>query len=110
MGWPGRLPLILIGFLVGAATSLATVLLHQSWLWLTVAAVATLAVLLAAPPKGWVRLPFALGWVAIVIAAMLGRPEGDYVLGAERHGYAVLIGGLVVLICATLLSVTRSAK
>lgn len=104
-----RLLLVLIGFLLGAGTGLATLALHQSWLWLAVAAAATLAVLVALPHGAWMRLPFALGWTAIVLTAVLGRPEGDYVLGAELHGYAVLIGGLGVLIGAALLSVTRGA-
>lgn len=105
----GRLLLVLIGFLLGAGTSLATVALHQSWLWLALAAVATLALLVAPPRGGWLRLPFALGWTVIVLVAVLGRPEGDYVLGTEVHGYTVLIGGVGVLIGATLLSVTRGA-
>jgi hypothetical protein len=105
----GRLVLVLIGFSLGAGTSLATLALHQSWLWLAVAAAATLAVLLALPRGGWLRLSFALGWTVIVLAAVLGRPEGDYVLGAEGHAYTVLIGGLGVLIGATLLSVSRGA-
>ena len=106
----GRLMLVLIGFLLGAGTSLATLALHQSWRWLALAAAATLVVLLALPRGGWLRLPFALGWTVIVLVAVLGRPEGDYVLGAEVHGYTVLIGGLGVLIGATLLSVRRGAE
>jgi hypothetical protein len=105
-----RLLTIFGGLVAGFMTSLAAVALHQSWAWLTCAAMVTVLVLLSVPAGGWLRLPFALGWLLVVLAAMLGRPEGDYVLEAEPHGYAVLFGGVVVLVGAAVTSTARGAE
>ncbi len=94
-------------FLVGVITSLCVVALHQSWWWLGLAVIGTGAALLAPPDGGWLRIPFALGWDLVVVAAVLGKPEGDFVLSSDAGGYAVLVGGLAVLVGAVVTSMTR---
>ncbi|MGL5826175.1 MAG: DUF6113 family protein [Nocardioides sp.] len=105
-----RLAAVLAGLLAGVLTSLATIALHRSWWWLACAAVITTAALIRMPLGGWLRMPFAGGWVIVVVGAMVGRPEGDYVLAAEPHGYVVLLGGVAVLVGATVTSVSRGAE
>ena len=96
-----------LAFVVGVLTSLSVLALYQSWWWLGVALVGTIAVLVAPPDGGWLRIPFALGWVCVVVFGVLGKPEGDFVLASNARGYAVLVGGLAVLIGAALTSRTR---
>jgi hypothetical protein len=38
-----------------------------------------------------------LGWVLVLMLAVLGRPEGDYVVTATPRGYGLLAGGLGLL-------------
>ena len=42
---------------------------------------------------------YAVGWLAVLAVAVTGRPEGDFVLGSDLDGYALLVGslGLVVV-------------
>jgi hypothetical protein len=84
----------------GAATALATVLLHPLWWGLALSIAATLATLWALP-RGWLtRLPFALGWVALVAWMSPQRDEGDFVISSDSAGYALLGFSLVVLVVA----------
>ena len=67
-------------FVAGAATALAAVLLHHLWWGLLLAAAATVAAMVALG-RGWLtRLPFALGWVAVVAWMAPQRDEGDFVV------------------------------
>lgn len=97
----------ILAFAVGAITSLAVVALHQSWWWLALAVAGTCAASLAPPDGAWLRIPFALGWLCVVVAAVLGKPEGDFVLASDPRGYVVLVGGLAVLVGAAVTSRTR---
>jgi hypothetical protein len=84
----------------GAATALATVLLHPLWWGFLLSAAATLAALLALG-RGWLtRLPFALGWVALVAWMAPQRSEGDFVVSSDAAGYALLALALLVLVFA----------
>ena len=84
----------------GAATALATVLLHPLWWGLALAIAATLATLWALP-RGWfTRLPFALGWVALVTWMSPRRDEGDFVISSDSAGYVLLGFSLVVVVVA----------
>ena len=56
-----------------------------------------LATLVAVGPGPWTRLPFALGWVALLICLMPTRAEGDFVISADGTGLTLLALGLVVL-------------
>ncbi len=88
----------LLLFVVGAATSLATVALHARWWGLLLGAAATL-VSVHALPRGWLtRLPFGLGFAALVAVVAPTRPEGDYVISADVPGYGLLGLALVVVV------------
>ena len=84
----------------GAATALATVLLHQVW-WGFLLSIAATVTALVAVGRGWLtRLPFALGWVGVVAVATPQRPEGDYLVGSNTSGYLLLGFALLVLLFA----------
>jgi hypothetical protein len=90
-----------VGLLVaGAVTGVATVALHQLWWGLALAAVATIVTVAALPAGWWSRLPFVVGWNLMVGWLSLSRPEGDYLIGQDPQGYAVLGIGLVLLVVA----------
>ncbi len=89
--------------LVGAVTGVASLAVHdKSWPWFLLAVAAPLVTAVALRP-GWARVGFGLGWTAIVIVALLGRPEGDFVVAATGRGYSLLglTLGLVVLVLVT---------
>jgi len=89
-------------FVVGAATGLAAVALHEIWWGFLLAATTTVAVMLAIG-RGWLtRLPFALGWVALVGWMTPRRDEGDYIVSSDIAGYALLGFGWLVLMFALL--------
>ena len=96
--------------MAGAATGIGTVAVHQTWWWLALAVAATLAVLLASPPGLWTRVPFAVGYAGMVGLASVPRPEGDYLLGGNLEGYAVLgtAVGVLLVSLATLRGPVRS--
>lgn len=75
---------------LGAVVGLATVVLHQTWGLLALAAVACLAVLVALPPAWWSRPAFVAGFGLLVLRALLPRPEGDFLVAADPAGYALL--------------------
>jgi hypothetical protein len=79
---------------------LATILLHPLWWGFSLSVVATLAALLALP-RGWLtRLPFGVGFVALVAWMAPQRDEGDFVVSSDLLGYALLGFSLVVLVVA----------
>lgn len=88
---------LVLGFLVG----LAAVAVHP-WTWgLLLAAAATLVTAYALPP-GWVtRLPYAAGWIAPVVLGMVPRPEGDYAIAGDAHGYGLVAVGMVLIVLTT---------
>ena len=84
--------------LSGAGTALATVAVHQSWWGLLLGLTATGATV-AGIGRGWTtRLPFGVGWAGTVAWLAPGRPEGDYLIGSDVAGYAVLAAALVVVV------------
>lgn len=85
-------------FLLGAATSYAAVLLHTRWWGLGLGLAACACALVALPGRWWGRLAFAVGWVVVVGVASVPRAEGDYLVGADPAGYALLVATLVVVI------------
>jgi hypothetical protein len=84
----------------GAATGLAAVALHEIWWGFLLAVAATVAAMLAIAPGVLTRLPFALGWVALVGWMTPRRDEGDYVVSSDLAGYALLGFGWLVLMFA----------
>ncbi len=89
--------LAVLALLAGAAVGLCTVLLHDYTWGLLLGVATTVAALVACPPGWWARLPFALGWVAVLWLATTERPEGDYLVSSDTRGYALLVVGMVVL-------------
>ena len=85
---------------VGAATAVATVALHDLWWGLALAAVVTVFTALALPPGWWSRLAFVVGWVAVVGWLTFPRAEGDYLVSQDVQGYAVLVLAPVLLVVA----------
>ena len=83
--------------LVGAATAIATVALHQIWWGFVLAFAATFVTAFALPPGWWARLAFVVGWAAMVGWLTLPRDEGDYLVSSDLAGYSLLGLGLVLV-------------
>lgn len=105
MVWVGRVLVALTTLLLGGAVALCAVALHGYWWGLALGLVTTAAALVALP-GGWARLPFALGWVALVLVASGRRPEGDVVLVEDAPGW-VLFGSIVVVMVAGMIGARR---
>jgi hypothetical protein len=87
-------------FVLGAASGLASVAVHdKSWPWFLVAVAAPLATAIAAA-AGLLRFVFVAGWFGVLMLAMLGRPEGDYAITDSVRGYALLGDGVLLLVLA----------
>jgi len=96
-----RLVAHLVSPLLGGVVALAALMVHRSaFPWgLVLALVTSVAVpcrLLCS------RLPrtgtaYAVGWLAVFAVALVGRPEGDFVLAGDLEGYALIAGSLAVL-------------
>ena len=93
---------------VGIVTGIASLAVHdKSWAWFLLAVVGPVAAVVALPP-GWPRSGFGLGWVGVLMAALLGRPEGDYVVTSTARGYTLLgLGLLLLMIVVVTLPVGR---
>ena len=92
--------LLVVGAVAGMVTGVATIGVHdKSWAWFLLAVGAPYAGAVAAPP-GWARAGFALAWSGVVLTALLGRPEGDYVVTANARGYTLLVAALVLAVYA----------
>lgn len=100
----------LLACLIGAGTGIASIAVHQKAVpWLLLAVAAPLATAIALP-RGWARVGFGLGWVAIVLLAVQTRPEGDYVISATASGYVLLGFALVLLVLAVATIPVRRAE
>lgn len=92
-----RVPVALGCLVLGAGVGLGAVVLHGYGWGLGLGIAATAATLVALPGGWWRRLAFALGWTAVLGAATVQRPEGDYVIASDASGYLLLATGAVVL-------------
>ncbi|WP_205471299.1 hypothetical protein [Nocardioides sp. SYSU D00038] len=92
-----RAPVLLA---IGFATGVGTVFLHVTWWGLALGAATTLVSAYAVPPGWTTRVPWAVGWVAPFVAAVLVRRNGGYLVASEAHGYGLVGLGLVVLVVA----------
>lgn len=102
-----RLVCVLCCGVIGGAVGLAAVAVHAWWWGLLLAAVASLASVVALPPRWFVLLPFALGWWPPVLAGMTARREGDYAVEGAMPGYLLLAVGAAVLVVAAFLVTLR---
>jgi hypothetical protein len=41
---------------------------------------------------------YVAGWLAVLAVALLGRPEGDYVIANDVRGWAMILGGLGLVV------------
>ena len=83
--------------LLGALVGLSAVWTHGRWWALALGAAATLGAELATP-RGLLRIAYAGGWIAATAYFLLARPEGDFVVASDAHGYTFL--GLALLVLA----------
>ena len=91
-------PLSTLATLVlGVVVGLSSAVLHQRWWGLLLAIAASGTTAYALPPGWWSRLPFAVGWVAVVAYLAVPRDEGDYLVAGDVQGY-VLLGCAVALL------------
>jgi hypothetical protein len=100
------LALLVLGALVG----LAAVALHASWWGFVLAAVGSLAVLPALPPRWWTLPPYAVGWWVPLLVAWAGRREGDYALESSRYGYGLVVLAAVLVVAAAFLTALRAPR
>lgn len=66
-----------LGLLLGAGTALVTMSALRQWL---------------PPAAAW----FAAGWLVPLVAGLMGRAEGDYVVSSDLSGILLIAAGLVV--------------
>lgn len=100
MSRPGRWAYAVSTFVLGAASGLASVAVHdKSWLWFVLALAAPLATTIAVA-AGLLRVAFVAGWFGVLMLAVLGRPEGDYAISSNVRGYSLLGAGLLILALA----------
>jgi hypothetical protein len=103
--------------LLGAAVAVASLAVHRDVLagfpaglvFVAVVSVYVALVLrhLAAP--GRTAASYCLGWLAVLSYALLGRPEGDYLVAADLEGYGLIVIGLVIVLVLLSSLVRRDA-
>lgn len=103
--WAGAAGLLLLG----ASTAVAALVAHETWwgLWLSVAAVG--ATLVAIGPGWLTRLPYAVGFAAVVAWAVPTRPEGDYLVSSSSSGYT-LLGVTLLLVAVAVATLPRPRR
>ena len=90
-------------FVLGLVVGLSSVALHHYWWGLLLAIAATSTAAFALPAGWWARMPFAVGWVAMVGYLALPSDEGDYAISSDVQGY-VLLGFAVALLVASMVT------
>ncbi|WP_370291064.1 DUF6113 family protein [Nocardioides sp.] len=86
---------------LGVAVGVSSVAVH-ALAWGLPLGIATVAAVLVALPAGLSgRFAFAVGWVGVLVVAMVRRPEGDFLIASDLLGYLLLAQGLVVLAVGT---------
>jgi hypothetical protein len=95
---PVLLVVLMLG--LGAVTGVAAVAVHQRWWGLALLVAAVTATVLSLPRAWWTRLPFALGFIALLGLAMTPRGEGDYLVPGNARGYVLLGVGVLAFVIA----------
>lgn len=88
----------LLVLVLATGSSLAAVLLHGHPWGLALAWVSGGAALWALPATWWGRPVFALGWLAVLVAALFPRPEGDFLIADNPSGYVLLASGVAFMV------------
>jgi hypothetical protein len=96
----GRVLAALAWLVLGLVVGSCAALLSSLWWGLLLGVVATVALAVAARPGWGARVPLAVGWAVAVLRLALRRPEGDYVVGSDSGGYALLALGLSLVVAA----------
>jgi len=97
MRWVRRAAVGLASLVLGVAVAVCVVALHE-YVWGLLLGLVTTAAALVALPGGWARLPFGIGWSALVWLASARRPEGDVVITRDASGWTLLGAAVAVLI------------
>lgn len=92
----------LLLLVVGAATSVATALVHTEWWGLAWGIAAGAVAVWALPSAWWGRFPLVAGWLLSSAVVLLGRPEGDFLVADTGAGYLYLGSGLLLVLVAAL--------
>jgi peptidoglycan/LPS O-acetylase OafA/YrhL len=96
---PVLVALALTALVLGPAAAVATVAVHRSAPGLLLGVAATVATIRAL--RDWVpraATAFAAGWLVVLVAAVAGRGEGDYVVSSDLLGWLLIGSGFVVLV------------
>ena len=96
--YAARIAIAVLFLVGGAVVGVCAVALHNYWWGLLLGVAATVALLVAIPGGWWRRLPFAIGWSAVMAALAVERPEGDYLVESSVSGYLLLGAGVGVLL------------
>ncbi len=95
----GRMLALVLAFVTGVAVGVAGVGLHRTFPGAVIAMTATLVVMWAI--HWWAAggtAAFAAGWLTVLLVAVAGRGEGDYVVSADARGWLLMGFGVVVLV------------
>jgi hypothetical protein len=88
--------------LLGALVSVACVVVHRTAVpfGLLLAVVTTFALVWFLDRRAAARAvaSYGLGWLAVLVLVVAGRPEGDYAVAQDLPGYLLLATGLAVLL------------
>jgi hypothetical protein len=93
---------LLAGVLVAAAAVAVHRVLLPLGLLLALAATLALAWRLLHSRFPRTATSYAVGWLGVLVLALAGRPEGDYVLASDVPGYVLIGAGLALVAVAVL--------
>lgn len=88
---------LLLGLVVGLAALVAHRTLPPAGLLVSAAASIGAGAWLLTSRRPALSSSYAAGWLAPVVLALLGRPEGDFVVAQDAQGLTLMGVGLVVL-------------
>lgn len=99
----GHVLALTLAFLLGVAVGVATLAVHRSVSGLVIGMASTLVAMWAM--RCWLPravVTFAAGWLTVLLVAVSGRGEGDYVVSSDVLGWLVIGFGFVVLVTGVL--------
>jgi hypothetical protein len=93
----------------GVVVGVAAVVVHGLTTGLVLALAATAAAAVALP-TGWTwRVPFGVGWCAVVGVAAEPRGSGSYLVASNPRGWTLLGGAFVLLLFSLATAARRTA-